>query len=292
MADQLGLIDRSGVVVETTGDLELGDDDARSAFGRGSQQGRQRFESRVEQRVLDAECTHLVGEVRRVRFDGGELEAQPLLFLVRSGFGGEQLADLFGTDLVVFVEAAQHGLDVRQSDSSGEAFEQSAVVDDDLDSGHAERGEPGERIGHGQGDLDLEVSGQLTIGDDVDIGLDELTVAAGLWAFAAPDGLDAGCLEREAQVVRVVGDITGQRHREVEVEAERIAFGAFGVESGDREDLLVDLSVLGQLADRFDGAVVEGGEPVQGEGVFERVDDGLLDHAFGRESFRESGQTG
>ena len=136
------------------------------------------------------------------------------------------------------------------------------------------------------------MSGQLTVGDDIDIGLDELPVAARLWAFAAPDGLDTGGLEREAQVVRVVGDIAGQWHREVEVESERVAFCALRVEAGDGEDLLVDLSVLGQLADRFDGAVVEGGEPVQGEGVFQRVDDGLLDHAFGRKPFRESGQTG
>ncbi|SIJ70684.1 Uncharacterised protein [Mycobacteroides abscessus subsp. abscessus] len=136
------------------------------------------------------------------------------------------------------------------------------------------------------------MAGQLGVGDDVDVGLDELAVAPGLRPLTAPHRLDPRGPEREAQLVRVLGDETGQRHGEVEVEAERIALGALGVEARDREDLLVDLPILGELADRFDGTVVEGGEAVEGEGVLEDVDDALLDDALRRKPFRESGQTG
>ena len=230
-------------------------------FRRCCQQRRQRLEAGIEQRVFDAECADLCGEVRGVGFDRSEPQAQLLLFLIRSGFDGEQLRHFLGPDLVVLVQAAQNGLDVRQSDAAGEAFEQPPVVDDDPDAGHAQWCESGEGIGDGQRDLDLEVAGQFAVGDDVDIGLDEFPVAAGLGAFAAPDGLDARGFEREAQFVRVVRDVPGQGHREIEVETERVALGAFGVQAGDGEDLLVDLSVLGQLADRFDRPAVSAENP-------------------------------
>ena len=242
--------------------------------------------------MLDAEGADLLGEIGGIRFDRGQGEAELLLALIGAGFGRQQPPDLLGSDLVVLVEAAQHRGDVGESDAAGEALEQPAVVDDDPDRRHTERGEPGEGIGDRQRDLDFEVAGQVGVADDVDVGLDELAVPAGLGALPTPHRLDPGGPEREAQLVRVLRDETGERDGEVEVEAERVAFGTLGVEAGDGEDLLVDLPVLGQLAQGFDGTVVQGGEAVQGEGVAEDVDDALLDHCFGREPFRESGQTG
>jgi len=286
--DELRLVDRAGVVVEAAGDLELRDDDTGLLPVRGIEQPAQRFEALVEQRVGHAERTHLLGERPRRALDPGELEEPALLGLVGAGLCGEEVPDLRRPDLVELVDAAEHRRDVGEADAAGEALDELAVVRQDPHPGHSELGELAERLGHDEGHLDLEVLGQRVLGDDVDVGLDELAVAPVLGPLAAPHRLDLVALEGERQPAGVLHDVAGEGHSEVEVETERILrVPGLGVEPGHREHLLVDLPVLGERGDRLDGAGVEGGEAVELEGVLEQVDDPLLDDAVSGQPFGE-----
>ncbi len=61
---------------------------------------------------------------------------------------------------------------------------------------------------------------QLADVDDVDVGLGELAVATFLRALATPYLLDLVATEREGEVPGVLQHVAGERHGEVEVQAE------------------------------------------------------------------------
>ena len=79
---------------------------------------------------------------------------------------------------------------------------------------------------------------QLDLGDlrrdteDVDVALGELPVTAPLRTLGAPDGSDLHCAERLRQLPVVVGIVPGERHREIEPEAEvgEVRLGGDGAE--------------------------------------------------------------
>jgi len=87
------------------------------------------------------------------------------------------------------------------------------------------------------------VERQHITGDDVDVSLGELAVAARLRTFATPDLLDLVTAERKLEAPGVVEDVARERHGEVEVHAEaRIALVRIGVQPAQHVDLFVDLA--------------------------------------------------
>ena len=102
-------------------------------------------------------------------------------------------------DLVELVHGAQCGLRVGSADPAVEALDQLAVVDLHRQRRNRQRSE---RVGDHSGDLDVVVERQRTRRRRVDVGLDELAVAALLRPLAPPAPLDLVALEREVQRAR------------------------------------------------------------------------------------------
>ena len=67
---------------------------------------------------------------------------------------------------------------------------------------------------------DLGIGGDALGADRVEIALHELAEAAALRVLAAPDGGDVVALERRAELADVLGGEAGQRHGEVEAQAD------------------------------------------------------------------------
>ena len=129
-----------------------------------------------------------------------------------------------------------------------ESLHQPPVVD--LQAHRRQEVEGRQGLGHDARDLDVVVEGQVVAGDDVDVGLGELAIPAGLRALAAPDLLDLVAAERELEVAGVLEDEAGERHGEVEVQAKtrcrRLTLG-ISVQAAQDVDLFVDLALAQQL---------------------------------------------
>ena len=298
MAGHERLVDRAGVVVQPTSDLEVGDDGAGAAASGGLEQCGQLGQALVEelgglgagQRPQD-----LIGDVLAVGAgDGGEPEGLCRLLRADADALGELGSHLLGTDLVELVDHAQD-LDepVRvDADRLVEALSDLAVGDVDGDGRHRQSAE---RLVHDEGDLDVVVERQGTVTDDVDVGLDELAEASLLGPFPAPDLLDLVALEREGQQPGVVDDVAGEGDGQVEVEPQllariRLGLGGIGLQAAEQVDLLGGLPLLRQLAQRLDGAGLDAAEAVELEGAAQDVDEVLLDDVARGEPLGEAGQ--
>ena len=89
---------------------------------------------------------------------------------------------------------------------------------------------------------------------------------------------------------RVLGDIAGERHRQIEMQPQLIASTVLGVEPTHHVDLFGDLTLAGQGVHRLHRPGLDGRETVQLEDLAQHVLDGLLGEASGREELREARQ--
>ena len=151
-----------------------------------------------------------------------------------------------------------------------------------------------QRVADDQRDLDLVVERQRVPVDHVDVGLQELAVAPLLRALAPPRLLDLVAPERELQLARVLQDIPGERHGQVEVQPERVVGGIVrvGLQAAQHVHLLGGLALAQQLVERLDGAGLQRREAVQLERRAQVVEHVLLDHALRRQPLGEPAQRG
>ena len=204
-------------------------------------------------------------EVSATRMVGQRQARLGLLGRRASGLD-QQRGDGLGRLLVELVDGADGGGYVGDAQAAVEALDQLAVVDLERQRRQRQRVE---RLDHHPHDLDVVVERQLVAADDVDVGLGELAVAALLRPLAAPGRLDLEAPERELQLAGVLQDVARERHRQVEVQAQRRCRRALvvGVQPAQDVDLLVDLAALGEAVERLDDAGLDVGEAVQLEGA-------------------------
>ena len=292
MADQFGLVDGAGVVVQASGDLQVGDHAPRYLRPGGVDHAGQRVQALLQHLGVHAEVAHPGDEGVVGGLDGGQFDALARHLVTQAQVGDEQFGHRGRADLVELVNSLQHRGGVFDAQSAVETFGQFAVVDMHQ---HRRQAEPVvqllQRLQHDQRCLDVMVLGERVLADDVDVGLCELPVAALLGTLAAPDLLDLVAAEREVQVPGVLQHVAGQRHGQVEVQAEVIA-GVLGcgMQAPDDVDLLGDLALAGQRRHRLHRSGLNAGETVQLEGLPQQVDSRLLDDALGRQELREPGQ--
>ena len=151
--------------------------------------------------------------------------------------------------------------------------------------------QPLQRLQGDQRQLDVVVRGQPVDVDDVDVGLGELPVAALLRPLTPPDLLDLVAAEREGQRrgrARARSGPSGTVRSKCRPSS--AARPRLGVQPGDRVHLLVDLALLGQPLQRLDRPGLDGGEPVQLEGLPQPVQHRLLDNPPLRRQLGEAGQ--
>ena len=133
-----GLVYGTGVVVESTGDLQVGDHRARADEGGFVDDHRERVQSLPGQHVRGgigrdavrgAQRVELVGELLAVGGgEFGQFQAGAGLRFIGAARVDEQLRHFVRADLVELVDLAKHSLDVGQAKSAVEAFGQLAVV--------------------------------------------------------------------------------------------------------------------------------------------------------------------
>ncbi len=144
------------------------------------------------------------------------LDDSPGLFGRRAGRLAHFLGHALGADLGQLIERAQNvGRHAFQTERFQQAGEHHAVVDVDR--------EPLEADGPQQVVDDEDrfgVGGDRAGADRIEIALHEFAVAAALRVLAAPHGGDVVALERRAQLADVLGGEAGQRHGEVEPQAD------------------------------------------------------------------------
>jgi hypothetical protein len=192
-------------------------------------------------------------------------------------------------DPVQSVDGAQRRVRVGEPDPPVETLADLAVVD--LDPHRRDR-QTGQRVTDDQRQLRLVVRGQLVAVDDVDVGLQELPVAALLRPLAPPHLLNLVAAERELQFAGVLQHVAGERHRQVEVQSEGVVTGldaGIGLQPAQQVDLLGGLPLTQQLVQRLDRAGLQRREPVQLEGAAQPVDHVLLDHPLRGQPLREAG---
>ena len=135
---------------------------------------------------------------------------------------------------------------------------------------------------HHQRGLDVVVLGQGLVTDDVDVSLGELAIAALLRTFTTPHLLDLVATEREVQVAGVLQHVAGEGNGEVEVQAQTVLLGPrvmrVSVQSIDDVDLLVDLSLAGELLHGLDGTGMDRRETMKLEGLLKDPGHMVLHH--------------
>src|SRR6476469_8448655 len=124
---------------------------------------------------------------------------------------------------------------------------------------------------------------------DVDVGLGELAVAPLLRPLTSPHLLDLITPEREGQLVSVLQHVTGEWHREVEVQT-KISWAVLTMQPLYGVDLFVDLALFGQAIQRLDRARLDRGESVQLKGLAQPVEHELFDDPGFRDVLRKTGQ--
>ncbi len=296
MPVQAGLEDGAGVVVEAAGDREVGHDlDAVGDQGRATLQHRcELTEPLVEQLVLHAEGTDAVDEGGVGGADRRQVQAAPGLLRGEPGVGDQQAVHLLARELVELVDDPHHPLHVGGAEAGVEALDQLAVVDLEPEPGQAEHlrvGQGDEGGQHHPGHLDVVVEGEGVAPDHVDVGLGELAEAPLLGTLAAPDLLHLVAAEGEVELAGVLQHVAGERHGQVEVQADPcVALGV--VQALEDVDLLRGLPLAQQLVQRLDRPRLDAGEAVQLEGLDQAGDDTLLDHPLGRQQLGEPAERG
>src|SRR5262249_27887294 len=137
------------------------------------------------------------------------------------------------------------------------------------------------------GDLGVVDRVQRVAADHVHVALVELAEAAALGALAAPHLLDLVAAERERQLVGVLGDVAGQRHRQVEVQT-HVRLGAALLWLADRVDLPLHAALGGQHVEPFHRRRLDRREAVELELLPDDAQAALLRQAKVRQPLREA----
>ena len=220
MIQQRGLIDRAGVVIQTTGNGEIHGE----VFRRHTEvcqilhHGVQLAETLIEHLVSAGVALQRRQDLCIAALDGDELQDLVGVALADGEILYQNGFYLFGADLVQLVYRPHHvGGFLRQAQHSVEAVQDLPVVYSNLEPLQAQGGEG--LIDDG-GDLRLVGDVQLAVTDDVDIRLIKLPEPAPLGTLAPVHLADLIPAEGEGQLVVVEGHILGQGHRQVKAEGE------------------------------------------------------------------------
>ena len=289
------LVDRAGVVVQAAGDLEVGHHAAGHLAVHRTDHPVQGVQPLLQHVVVHAEVTHLLDERRVGGADPGQGDALVGHLVGQAEFTREQLLDCCRTDLVVLVDALQHGCRFLDAQAAVEPLGELAVVDVHRHGREPQLGvQPLQGLEHHQRGLDVVVLGQGLGADDVDVGLGELAVPTLLGAFATPHLLDLVAAKWEREVTGVLQNVACEWHGEVEVQPEVVVgvglLAGFGVQPVDDVHLLVDLPLAGERFHRLHGAGVDRCEPMQFEGLLQDVRHMVLHHLALGQEFGKTGQ--
>ncbi len=238
--------------------------------------------------VTPSSATRASNVASVARMDG---ERQALVRLLVGGPASldQQRRDGIGGHLVELVDGPHRGRDVRDAEAPVEALDEFAVVD--LQAQRRQEVQSSQRLGHDPGDLDVVVEPGGRCGDDVDVGLRELAVAALLRSLAAPRLLDLVAAERELEVPGVLQHVARERHGEVEVQPEAgVVVAVVGLQPAQDVDLLVDLALRTAVRAARRRGVSIGREPVQLEDCAQPVEHGAFDKRCAGQQLGESGQ--
>ena len=220
MIQQRGLIDRAGVVIQTTGNGEIHGEILRR-YAKVRQilhHGVQLAEPLIEHLVFPGVAFQSRQHFRIAALDGDELQDLIGVALADGEILYQNGFYLFGTDLIQLVYGAHDVTGfLREAQQGIEAVQNFPVVHPDLEPLQAQGGEG--LIDDG-GDLRLVGDVQLAVTDDVDIRLIEFPEAAPLGTLAPVHLADLIPAEGEGQLVVVEGHILGQGHRQVKAEGE------------------------------------------------------------------------
>ncbi len=235
--EELSLVDGAGVVVQAAGDGQVRHDAAGRQVRQFVQDEREFVQTLGEQVGGDAEATDVRGHSRVDATDVGEIQTGFDLCGCQRGPRGEQLLDPGRTHFVNLVRDPDDAERVVDAQAAVEALQHLPIVDIDRPGGDVQAGQD---LVDDPGELGVEVQRNVVDVDDVDVALGELAVAALLRTLATPDPLHLVALEREDQVVEVCGDVPGERHGQVEVQAESgiAVVGSLGLEPAQCVDLL------------------------------------------------------
>ena len=148
--------------------------------------------------------------------DTGQVQAGRCLLLGQSHRAGQGFPYTVRADLVDLVCCPDDRERIGDAESFVEALEDFPVVDVDRPLRQVQAGQD---LMDDPRQLGIVVQRDLIGVDHVDVTLGEFPVAALLRALTAPDPLNLVPLEREDQIVEVLGDIARKGHREVKVQA-------------------------------------------------------------------------
>ena len=286
MIQQRGLIDRAGVVIQTTGNGEIHGEILRR-YAKVRQilhHGVQFAEPLIEHLVSAGVALQRLQDLCIAALDGDEFQDLVGVALADGEILHQNGFYLFGADLVQLVHGAHDVTGfLREAQQGIEAVQNFPVVYSNLEPLQAQGGEG--LIDNG-GDLRLVGDVQLAVTDDVDICLIKLPEPAPLGTLAPVHLADLIPAEGEGQLVVVKGHILGQGHRQVKAE------GEITVTLLEAVDLLFRLAAgFGQqhLAGLDDGGV-QGREAIQGIGLAKHLHDALHLLLGRREKLHKAGQ--
>ena len=283
---QRGLIDRAGVVIQTTGNGEIHGEILRR-YAKVRQilhHGVQLAEPLIEHLVSASVALQRRQDLCIAALDGDELQDLIGVALTDGEILYQNGFYFFGTDLIQLVHGAHHvGGFLRQAQHGVEAVQDLPVVHPDLEPLQAQGGEG---LIDDRGDLRLVGDVQLAVADDVNVRLIELTEPAPLGTLAPIHLADLIPAEGEGQLIVVEGHILGQRHRQVKAE------GEVAVALLEAVDLLFRLAAgLGQQhLTGFNDRGIQGREAVQGIGLAEDLHNALHLLLGRREKLHKAGQ--
>ena len=233
------LIHGTGVVIQTTRDLQISDHGARANTSGLVNNHRQRVKTLTCEHVrlgiignamLLAQRVELAGQFSAVSCGQfSQLKARTCLILVGSTAFDQQLGHFVGTDLVELIDLTEHALDIGQAKTTVETFRKLTVVRMHGGLRQTELTQTFQCRYHDQRQLDLVMIGQITVADHIDIGLHELAETTFLRAFATPDLLNLPTLERECQIAGMFDHITAQRNSQIEVQTKAVLNRSVGL---------------------------------------------------------------
>src|SRR5699024_5998726 len=253
-----GLVDRAGVVVQATGDRQVGDDTALGQIGKIVPDDGEFGQPLLEQFGLHTQGPDLIGHGRAGALHTRQPQTGIDLFIGQP-VGEQDLPDTVVPDLVQFVHGTDDHDRVLDPQPFVEALQHLAVVD-------AER--PGRDVQTTEypvddaGQFGIEVQRYGVDVDHVDVALGEFAEATLLGALSPPDPLHLVTLEWKGQLVEVLGDVPGEGHGQVEVQPEsgvRIVL-AVRLEPVQGVDLLGGLALGHQRLQVLHGRGLDRGE--------------------------------
>ena len=183
-ADQLGLVDAAGVVVQATDHGQVGDHHPGGHGLGGVDEGLQVGQGGVELVRPDPQPVHEDVEDRQVgALDSRQLEHRVGLLPAGPRPLTQKGPDRLRTDLGQLVHRGQDRGHVGQVETPHQRLDDPPVVHPHPDPAHVE---PLQRLDHDQRQVDLVVPGQGVDADHVHVGLHELPETAVLRPLPAP----------------------------------------------------------------------------------------------------------